>query len=133
MSPGIASAVALGAYALAFAPLLLLKWSPRGGAIVAILGVAAAGLVVTQTGLFQTDSLASTDVADLVTIDATADRCREMVQMMREGGVILEEPSDRQLTVNGELWQQLPQPIHDAVVTCVGPSEGTAEVDIIQR
>ena len=122
MSSGIATVIALAIYGVAVTPFALMAWRPGHARWLAGLSAALVlGLCVFQTGLFQQDALASTDVARLVRQDSLQSRCKQVFDVLRENGVLLESPGPQGLVVRGAAWDQLPPPVMEAVQTCALP------------
>lgn len=119
MSSELATALVLLLYAVGLAPAVWLAWRPDSVRWLGVLyGTAIVGLAFYQTGIFSAGSLASTDVTHLVRADTPENRCQQVFAVLSENGVLLEQPSRDGLVVRGAAWDQLPQPVREAVTAC---------------
>ena len=125
-------------FAVGLLPLGLAGWR-RGlaGPSFGIIGAVAVAVGFSQTGILQRNWLASTDVAHLLSADAHATRCEEMIDALLEVRLLLAPPGPQGLTVSGALWDQLPPPMQDAVLNCAqevsGTGAGTEPVEVLRR
>jgi hypothetical protein len=140
MSPVNAMLVALLIYALGLAPFIWMAVRSGGARWAAGLsGALILAIALGQTGLFHRESLASADVARFAGAGATAGRCQQVFDVLREGGVVLEAPGARSIIVRGAAWDQLAPPVRDAVLACVPEVSGATdesddeEIEVIRR
>lgn len=138
MSSELAAALVL---LLCAVPLLMVAVAARRTRLLLPAGlgisVAAVGIAFLQTGALQRGSLASTDVVHLLPAQPFTDRCQQTFDLLVESRVVLAPPAAEGLVVRGELWDQLPANVQDAVKACAielaAPEGDTDEIEIIRR
>lgn len=143
-----ATAIVLGAYALAAAPALFHWATGRGGSIIASiyigLGLVVLGnLILSSSPMPQVPAVpaaAATDGAAGTAIpadapDGAASQCAQLVSALRNANVLLDTSRPPQVVVNGGLWRQIPEGQRGAVVTCIAQElpEGSGKPAIVER
>lgn len=135
MSPIVASAIALCICAVFIFPALWMSVRPSGSRLLAPFSVAAiVGLALLQTGTFDRSSLASIDKA--VPSDGDRSRCTQIMSLLGQNSVLLQPVGPEGLVVRGELWDQFPQPVKQAVLECarrLTHRDDAADVKVTKR
>lgn len=135
MTAGTATSIALVLFALGLAPVVWLAMRPASIRWLGPLcGALVVGTVFYQTGLFRDGALASTEVSHLVRADTPESRCQQVIEVLTENQILLEPPGNEGLVVRADLWDQLPQPVREAVLSCAQftlSAEG--DVPVIRR
>lgn len=81
-------------------------------------GALILGVVIYQTGLITGPTVAS-QLPPLSSLPSASDRqCREIMTLLLQNRAILEEPRGERLVVARELWEQLPEPVRNQIVSC---------------
>jgi hypothetical protein len=119
MSPLAATLIALALYVIGFAPV---AWIVRPGMEAKGPGMAFAAAIlvlgVFQTGVFARGSLTSTSIARLVPDQSTLGRCRQVIDVATQAGIVLDAAQPGKMTVKGTIWQQVPSEVRDAIASC---------------
>jgi len=137
MSTASATLVVLAIYAIGLAPVawavrphLAAKWP----AIAFSSAIVALGLV--QTGLLARSSFTDTAVGSLMPDQSAGGRCREVLDVAKEAGIILDFSQPGKLSVSQAFWPQIPVDVRDAIVECAAqvapPPPATAPDETVE-
>lgn len=137
MSSTAATFIALGMYAAAFAPLILIHWSFRASmAVAASYAVLALLLSVHLSGILQPGvPKRLSAMSNMKMLGDTNQQCAEAIRIAEESRIILDRSQPSRLVVQEALWKQLPELARNALTHCVeelrsdGRAEGALVVD----
>lgn len=120
MSGALASFVALSIFAVVLAPLALAFRVPRYQVGIGA-GCAAA---ILATGVYAAGTFRERpSVPPVMTVSGTGGllprQCEQIFQALQQANIPVDRSNPQQPVANQELWEQLPQPVRDAISRCL--------------
>ena len=128
MSSSLATTLALLLYVAALAPALVMLARPRlVGPLAAGLGIAVVGLGIWQTGALQPGLTGVPRIA-MSAPTANDGRCRQIVDLLVEGGIVQRSAPGGEFTVREERLSQLPKEAQDVARNCLKGAPPTSPI-----
>jgi hypothetical protein len=92
------------------------------------------GIALVESGTFDRAPLKNVGLA--MATDSQGSRCRQIMNLLIQNSVLVQQPGPEGLIVHGQLWDQFPEPVKQAVLVCAQRPTGvstTEEVKVIRR
>lgn len=128
---------ALALYAVALVPFAIAAlrraWVPR---LLALTALTATGISFYQSGLLHKGQLTPTDVGNLLAVDISDRRCRDVIDALIQAGAAAGRPDQAGFIVNGAVWDQLPPTLQQPVLDCASRlayPDGNSQIELIRR
>jgi hypothetical protein len=135
MSPILASAIALLICVAFMLPTIWMGLGGAGARILAPLSMAlVVGIALVESGTFDRAPLKSVGLA--MATETQGSRCRRIMNLLIQHSVLVQQPGPEGLIVRGQLWDQFPEPVRQAVLMCAQRPTGASaagEVKVIRR
>lgn len=120
MSTSLAIALVMAMHIIALAPLALAYWKPGLIApLLWLLGVPLLGIATYQAGPLFGERRLDVPSGQNRPDNASAGRCGQIITLLEREKIILDRSAPERLVVAEGIWTQLPEPVRDAVVSCV--------------
>lgn len=118
MTAVTASIIVFALYALVLAPVIWVVAGKSGRVVAPVAAVVVIAVLVYNTGLFQRDALAQTDITVPSVFSSADEECRKIRDLMRESGLRVDLSQPDRPRILGPGAEQIPSEVSTVLIQC---------------